>query len=126
MSDYSTSGGMGGSTWAAIEARSIRRSHLAEARLKGTHTELEWQILKHLFGVCAACLDENRPITKDHIVPISQGGSDHIDNIQPLCQPCNTANLQRWKDCREYAVPGWRAEFDRRMALVSEPAPWQT
>jgi 5-methylcytosine-specific restriction endonuclease McrA len=123
MSSYSTSGGMGGSTWAAIEARSIRRFHLTKARVKGTHTELEWQVLRHLFfDMCVACFDESRPVTKDHIVPISQGGSDHIDNIQPLCAPCNTRNLKRWKDCRESAVPGWRAEFDRRMAIVMEPA----
>lgn len=25
----------------------------------------------------------------DHIVPMSQGGGDHIDNLQTLCQACD-------------------------------------
>lgn len=34
----------------------------------------------------------------DHILPVSQGGSDELDNLQTLCQDCNLAKSNRfWK-----------------------------
>ncbi|QZT61298.1 HNH endonuclease [Mycolicibacterium austroafricanum] len=31
-----------------------------------------------------------KPLTKDHMVPLSRGGSDSIDNIVGACVECNT------------------------------------
>jgi 5-methylcytosine-specific restriction endonuclease McrA len=39
---------------------------------------------------CVACSADDVPLTRDHIIPISRGGSDAIENIQPLCQSCNS------------------------------------
>lgn len=34
-------------------------------------------------------------LTLDHIHPHSRGGSDTLDNLQTLCQPCNSAKRDR-------------------------------
>lgn len=33
--------------------------------------------------------DDGTLITKDHIIPKSKGGIDHVSNMQTMCYPCN-------------------------------------
>lgn len=71
----------------------IRQGRLKSARTKGTHTQEQWLTLVKEFDYrCLRC--GCQPIggpTKDHIIPLSYGGSDSIDNLQPLCQRCNSS-----------------------------------
>lgn len=76
-----------------------RSERLSEARKKGTHTKQEWHEMRDFFGECVKC-SSPEDIVKDHIIPIYQGGSDGIDNIQPLCRKCNTAKGPEDKDFR--------------------------
>ena len=43
-------------------------------------------------GYCFLCYEHRKPdfLCIDHIVARSKGGSDHIDNLQLLCHPCNS------------------------------------
>ncbi len=57
-----------------------------------THfTPEEWQALCEKYeGHCLKC-GKQKKLTVDHIVPLALGGSNDIDNIQPLCKSCNTS-----------------------------------
>ncbi len=66
---------------------------------KGEHTLEEWLEVKRLCNYrCNEC-GVIKPLTEDHIIPLSKGGMDFIDNIQPLCKPCNS---RKWS---HYEVP---------------------
>jgi glycerol-3-phosphate cytidylyltransferase len=76
--------------------------------IKGTHTIEEWETLKKQFGFkCAICGITETEIkkkwkntnfdclTKDHIVPISKGGTNYISNIRPTCISCNSEKYNK-------------------------------
>lgn len=109
--------------WGSSEASGKTRSaRLAEARKKGTHTPIEWQSLLNIFeGVCPRChhpFEENRGVVRDHIRPIYQGGSDGIDNIQPLCVSCNAS---KGPDSTDHRPLGWRDKMPNQEGVERLP-----
>lgn len=69
----------------------IRRERLR--RFGGSHTKEQWESLKESYNdTCPACFKKEPTIklTRDHILSLSNGGSDNISNIQPLCVSCNS------------------------------------
>lgn len=46
---------------------------------------------------CVECGATNKQtrLHVDHIVPVAQGGSDELDNLQTLCEECNLAKSSR-------------------------------
>ena len=97
-----TSGSGSGSPSDPVKLRSER---MAAAKLLGRHTDAEWQaMLAFCGGVCLACGTQDN-ITKDHIKPIYQGGSDGIENLQPLCHRCNA---RKGADTSDLRADGWQ------------------
>ena len=77
--------------------RSGKHDDVRKERIKqngGCHSLGEWERLKAQYNwKCPKCSKSEPDIklTRDHIVPISMGGSDNIENIQPLCIRCNSS-----------------------------------
>lgn len=64
--------------------------HLKSRTLIGKYTLDEWENkLKEYNYSCAYCGKTNIKLTKDHVIPVSKGGENTIDNIVPACWECN-------------------------------------
>ena len=81
---------------AANKERDNFHSRTRRARRKnaeGFFTFDEWKLLKRQYGYTCLMCGKKEPeikLTIDHIIPLIKGGSNYIENIQPLCQSCNS------------------------------------
>lgn len=83
--------------------RAIGLVHKRRARLLangGTFTDAEWQAMCTQCEYRCLCCGEVRPLTMDHIIPVTKGGRHEAANIQALCQPCNSRKGDRTIDYR--------------------------
>ncbi len=84
-----------------------RKARLESARALGTHTLREWfRLVVFCDCRCVKCGSED-DIHKDHIRPIAHGGSDAIENLQPLCRACNCGK-SLGDGFVDYRPEGWR------------------
>lgn len=67
----------------------------------GSHTTDQWLLLCQWFGNRCVCCGVSGNLTADHVVPLSKGGSNDIDNLQPLCGLCNSRKYTRSVDYRD-------------------------
>lgn len=93
--------------WGYRNPDSIKaRDQARKARKRGnggTFTGEEWKNLKLRYKhTCLRCGRQEPEIslTVDHVIPLSKGGHNSIDNIQPLCLSCNVAKHIKSTDYR--------------------------
>jgi 5-methylcytosine-specific restriction endonuclease McrA len=85
---------LGAKKWMLYQER--RKLRLKLSKLKGTHTfRDEVNLIQSVNGRCAICGSTRNP-SIDHIIPISQGGSDSIENLRVLCGSCNSKKGGRY------------------------------
>lgn len=101
--------------------KQARRARIAQGG--GAFTEKEWRALCEHYGGLCVCCGLVKPLTADHIVPVSKGGSSDITNIQPLCGSCNSAKSDQTTDYRPDKGAGvWRQP--RPVRKSTKPVRW--
>lgn len=74
--------------------RNKRRLRAGRYGVLEDFTHAEWLTLLARYGNRCICCGKPQSecaesLAADHVIPLSQGGSGGIDNIQPLCNSCN-------------------------------------
>lgn len=78
---------------------SIRRAR--KRNLPATLTVEQWHdVLNTYDNRCLRCGRDDVSLTIDHIIPIVKGGHHSINNVQPLCLPCNSTKHTKIIDYR--------------------------
>ena len=88
----------------------------AAKRSGGRFTAGEWAALKQRYDYhCLRCgrREPEIRLSADHVIPLSKGGINTIDNIQPLCMPCNTS--------KHTAATDYRPLWDAKRGKKEEP-----
>lgn len=91
------------------KAKLIARTNAEKRRVRktgagGSYSLEEWSDLCARYDYrCLAC-GSTAPLTADHVVPVSRGGTSNIDNIQPLCQSCNSKKSRQVIDYRPLEI----------------------
>jgi 5-methylcytosine-specific restriction endonuclease McrA len=72
-----------------------RKRHKRRAIMEnaGTFTNEQWQERLAEYNYCCAYCYNPFPVnelTIDHMLPLSRGGTNTIDNLVPSCKPCNS------------------------------------
>lgn len=72
------------------------RRRAREFNAEGFFTHQEWQDMKKSHNYrCAICKCDKK-LTVDHIIPLSKGGTNNKNNIQPLCGSCNSRKSNKF------------------------------
>lgn len=95
--------------WRKLNPEKLQHyARMRRARVRGapgSFTRREWEDLLARTPKCPRCrrrwtsirppAGRTSPVTVDHVMPLSRGGSNDISNIQPMCHRCNSSKGAR-------------------------------
>jgi len=80
----------------ALTARMHSKRRALEKNLPCNLTAVEWEEIKERQNYKCAICGEEKPLQRDHIIPLSKGGGLTKSNIQGLCNSCNARKGNRY------------------------------
>jgi 5-methylcytosine-specific restriction endonuclease McrA len=97
------------STRHAVDETAERRrawDRARKAKLPADWSAIAQSVFKRDEYRCTYCGDEPGDLHCDHIIPLSRGGSSHMDNLTSACESCNLDKgnklLSEWPFYQEY------------------------
>jgi 5-methylcytosine-specific restriction endonuclease McrA len=78
----------------ASHMRSKAAKYKRKAILKTAKSDLtldQWTAIKAAYGYRCAYCRQQKPLTQDHVIPVSKGGPHTASNIVPACRSCNSS-----------------------------------
>jgi hypothetical protein len=81
----------------------LQRRRARKLKAGGNFTAQEWRDLKAFYNHTCLCCGKQEPeikLSPDHVKALADGGSNSIDNIQPLCKLCNERKYTKHIDYR--------------------------
>lgn len=95
------------------ERRNIQRiNYRARSRnAPGSISVLTWKSLLSKYGSCCLRCGSSANLSIDHIIPLSKGGTNFPNNLQPLCRSCNSSKGTKTMDYRLFL--GWEVSLGR-------------
>jgi len=100
----------------AVHLNKLRRRAREAGADNRVITVRDWLRLCERFRHCCAYCGERKPLTRDHVIPLSRGGRNAIGNLVPACGSCNYSKGQK-------LLVEWRRY--RRNLQPKEATPWQ-
>lgn len=86
-------------------AQNFNNRRARKQQAGGSFTSKEWLELCIRYQYTCLCCKRREPeitLTVDHVIPLSKGGSNSLENIQPLCLECNLRKGTKTKDYRPW------------------------
>lgn len=87
------------------------------------HRKLRAAAIKLHGNYCYYC-GRPKPLSLDHKVPLKQGGTDELDNLAPVCRPCNSLKGTRLLEDVRFklvqALLGWPQFSAKQLAWMRE------
>lgn len=80
---------------AAVSSQRFRRRVNLQNAAVVDLTETQWLAIKVAYRHRCAYCGEKKPLTQDHVIPVSKGGAHTASNIVPACQSCNSSKGAR-------------------------------